>query len=174
MRKTLFRLTIVVGLLLLPFAAHWLYRAMTALPRQITIATGPEGGAYRDISKSLASEMEARHGLTVKLVHTNGSAQNRQLLRKGQVDFALYMAAPQNTRSHRNDAENSEIAFVANVYSEVAHLVVRGDTNITSISDLRSQRIALGKRDSGNYAMSLLILKHFGIDENEIDAKYLD
>jgi TRAP transporter TAXI family solute receptor len=174
MCKTLFRFIIVGGLLLLPFAAHWFYRAMTALPSHVTIATGPEGGAYRELSMRLASEMEARHGLTVELVHTNGSAENLQLLHKGQVDFALYMAAPQNTPSHKKDAQDSEIAFVANVYSEVAHLVVRGDTKITSASELSSHSIALGKRYSANHALSLLILKHIGIDEDEIDAKYLD
>ena len=66
----------------------------------------------------------------------------------------------------------SSIAFVANIYSEVAHFVVRRDAEIKHPGDLRDKRVALGMKDSGHYAMSRILLKHFGLEEKDIQAKY--
>lgn len=169
MQKTIFTLTIVVGLLLLPFAVHWGYRAATSLPSQVTIATGPEGGAYRELAESLARHLNDTHGVNVSLVHTSGSSENVQLLGEARVDLAFAMAIPGEPNRVKKKPDTSRIAFVANAYSEVIHLVVRNDEDIKSVSDLRSKRIALGEKNSGNHLMALLTIRHCGLSPNEIE-----
>lgn len=160
MRKTIYTFTIVVSLLLLPFAVHWGYRAATSLPRHVTIATGPKGGAYRELAESLARHLENTHGVKVCLVHTSGSSENVQLLSEAKVDFALAMAIPAEPNSVKEKPDTARIAFVANVYSEVVHLIVRNDEDIKHVSDLRSKRISLGEKDSGDHLMALLTIDH--------------
>ena len=165
MRKTIFTLTIVAGLLLLPFALHWGYRAATSLPSQVTIATGPKGGAYRELAESLARDLRETHGVNVSLVHTSGSSENVQLLSEAKVDFALAMAVPSEQDRPKTKLDTSRIAFVANAYSEV----VRNDEDIKHVSDLRSKRIALGEKDSGDHLMALLTIRHCGLSLDEIE-----
>ena len=68
----------------------------------------------------------------------------------------------------------SSVAFVANIYPEVAHFIVRRGAEIKHPGDLRGKRVALGNKKSGHYAMSRILLEHFGLDEKrDIHAKYL-
>lgn len=172
MRKTIYTFTIVASLLLLPFAVHWGYRAATSLPRQVTIATGPNGGAYRELAESLARDLKDTHGVNVTLVHTSGSSENLQLLGDAKVDFALAMAIPTESKSVKEKPDTARIAFVANAYSEVVHLIVRNDEDIMHVSDLRSKRIALGEKGSGDHLMALLTIHHCGLSLDEIEPVY--
>jgi TRAP transporter TAXI family solute receptor len=172
MRKTRYTLTIVAGLLLLPFALHWGYLAATSLPSQVTIATGPKGGAYRELAESLARDLRETHGVNVSLVHTSGSSENVQLLSEAKVDFALAMAVPSERHEEKTPGTRSGVAFVANAYSEVVHLVVRNDIQVETISDLRSKRVALGENQSANYLMARVILGHCGLQEPDFEPVF--
>jgi TRAP transporter TAXI family solute receptor len=172
MRKTIYTLAIVVGLLLLPFGLHWCYREVTALPRQVTIATGPEGGAYRELAESLARELEVTHHVRVKLIHTGGTSENLKMLRDAKADFALAMAVPSERHEEKTPGTRSGVAFVANAYSEVVHLVVRNDIQVETISDLRSKRVALGENQSANYLMARIILGHCGLQESDFEPVF--
>ena len=49
-------------------------------PRTVTMATGPDGGAYQEVGKRY-QEILARHGITLELVPTAGALENLALLR---------------------------------------------------------------------------------------------
>jgi TRAP transporter TAXI family solute receptor len=176
------RIAAVVTLILLPFAIRW----WTALPDEIKIATGPPGGVYRTLSEDLAKEIKEK--TKVKVVHavpTNGSLENFLLLQRGKVDFALYQPNTVDVLEHHvphlsteagsssQSGEDKKHAFVANLYSQPAHFIVRRDAGIKSPADLKGKTVNLGLKLSGNYARSLVLLQHFGLDENSINAKYL-
>ncbi len=54
MRKNWIKITVAVGLILLPIAVWWY---TTALPREITIATGPGSGLNQEIMEDLAKSL---------------------------------------------------------------------------------------------------------------------
>ena len=172
MRKALYGAVVALALLALPFVVRWCYRQVTALPPVVTIATGPAGGAYRNLAESLKRELEAAHPVRVRLTHTDGSAENLQCLDEGQVDFALAMGVPSRRDPAKKQNSYSRIAFVANTYSEVVHLVVRAGAGIETATDLKSARIALGELNSGNHAMASLILDHCGLQEADIQPVF--
>ena len=68
----------------------------------------------------------------------------------------------------------SSVRFVANLFSEAIHILVRKDSPIQKAGDLRGARIAVGTSLSGDYAMSVLLLRHLGIDELDIKAHQLN
>ncbi len=179
------RIIVVVTLILLPFAIRWVYRTLTALPSEITIATGPPGGVYLPLSENLAEEIEEKLKVKVHTLPTNGSLENFLLLQRGKVDLALYQPNTVDVLKHHVPHFATEagllpqppgvgsVAFIANLYSQPAHFIVRRDAGIESPADLKGKTVNLGLRHSGNYARSLVLLQHFGLDENSIDAKYL-
>ncbi len=90
MSKKWIRIIVAFFLVLLPVALHEIYTIWTALPSLVTIATGPPGGLYKQLSENLAHEIRLQLGLTVDTVTTSGSLTNLRLLQSGNVDFALY------------------------------------------------------------------------------------
>jgi TRAP-type uncharacterized transport system substrate-binding protein len=67
-------------------AYHWL---QPNPPRHVVLATGVAQGAYADFGKRYAAAL-ARHGITVELRNTQGSAENLALLRSDSgVDIAF-------------------------------------------------------------------------------------
>jgi TRAP transporter TAXI family solute receptor len=178
------RIAAVVTLILLPFAIRW----GTAPPNEITIATGPPGGVYLPLSESLAKEINDKLEVTVHTVPTNGSLENFLLLQRGEVDLALYQPNTVDVLQEQIPHLETEagllpkrqkrrklgsVAFIANLYSQPAHFIVRRGAGIESPADLKGKTVNLGLKLSGNYARSLVLLQHFGLDENSIDAKYL-
>ncbi|BAM03139.1 hypothetical protein PSMK_09800 [Phycisphaera mikurensis NBRC 102666] len=77
----------VVLLAAIGFAVAWSF-VEPAPPAVVRIATGPDGGAYRQIAERAAASL-ARRGIEVELRATSGSARNADLLRRGEVDAAL-------------------------------------------------------------------------------------
>jgi TRAP transporter TAXI family solute receptor len=139
------------------------------------VATGPADGRYRQIGEGLKAELLRRHpGMTVTPKETDGSLENLQLLQRGEVDFALYQTDTESILQGAPTAEHDEIAFVSNVYSEVAHFIVRNDSGINSPGDLRGHTVAIGQNKSGDYAMSQILLEHFGLDEQTVEVRRYD
>ncbi len=175
LRKTLIGVAIVIALLALPFLVTAAYHHLTAFPETIVIATGPQGGRYGAIASHLGAEIESQLGVKVRLQEqTHGSLDNLRMLREGTVDFALYQPGTERILEppHTRD-EIDEPRFIANVYPEVAHWFVRRGSGIASPADLVGRKVALGEKTSGDYAMSRLLLKQFGLDETDIDPQYL-
>ncbi len=154
-------------------SAQAIYRKLINYPDTITIATGPAGGLYRSLSENLAETIRAELGLDVRLVHTDGSFENLQRLGKGEADFALYQPGTLEVSHDYDSGLTTDVAFVAKLYSQPAHFITRSGTEIDSPADLRGKRVQLGLKNSGDYAMSLTILNHFGLDEEAVDAKHL-
>lgn len=57
-------------------------------PKQVTLATGPAQSAYDDFGTRYAQAL-ARYGIEVKLVPSEGSAQNLEWLAAGKVDLGF-------------------------------------------------------------------------------------
>jgi len=69
--------------------------------------------------------------------------------------------------------DTSSIAFVANVASEAMHVIVHRDASLSSMEELRGmKKVALGPRDSGNYAASLIVLEHCGLAKRDRDMQW--
>lgn len=175
MRKTIIGIAVIAALATLPFLVPAIYHQFTAFPKSIMIASGPQEGQYQQIAANLAEEIETQLGIEVKLEKdTHGSLDNLRLLRQGDVDFALYQPGTERVLDPEHfDNSKFQPRFVANVYPEVAHWFVRRGSGIASPGDLMGRKVSLGEKTSGDYAMSRLLLKHFGLKETDVDAQYL-
>jgi TRAP transporter TAXI family solute receptor len=166
------RIGLVIVLILLPLLIPALYVKLTGPPDRVRIGTGPAGGRYRALCRAIGQELERRLPVQVEMIHTDGSADNLALLRRGEVDLALYQQSTWETLDSAATGE-IEIAFVANLYEEPLHLIVRTGSGIEHVADLRGKAVNLGPRGSGDYGVSRFVLAHLGLEESELDAHYM-
>ncbi|NQT14922.1 MAG: TAXI family TRAP transporter solute-binding subunit, partial [Planctomycetes bacterium] len=182
--KNLIRLVVFLVLIFLPLAAWWCC-LRSPPPKQVVIATGRVEGRYAAISQALAERIETELGIPVKLLPTNGSLDNLRRVQNGTADFALYQPGTREALDeHEPDVAElagdrfehqaaGKVAFVANVYSQPAHFIVRRGAGITGPADMKGKRhrVSLGLSNSGDLAMSLTLLDHVNLDwQSDIDA----
>jgi TRAP transporter TAXI family solute receptor len=175
---------LAIFLVTLPLALLWINQLWTAYPDQIKIVLGEPGGLYRPISQNLIDQLNANssslmeQGVTTHAVESDSVWQSILKLNKNDIDFALYQAGtvPLMVAS-RGEMQNATIAglysqfddirFVANLYSEVVHVVVPTDSPITNISQLSGSCVAMGGTDSGTLALTTFLARQLYLHDIE-------
>ncbi|QDV15830.1 ABC transporter, phosphonate, periplasmic substrate-binding protein [Gimesia panareensis] len=183
MKRKVLKILIVILLISLPVILHQTYRWMTALPDRITIAAGHSEGRYYGMAEQLKSMLQEQLPIKVEILETQGSLENLKLLREGKADLGFYQPGTEFELTQREPgpkkqkravaSDNDEICFIANLYSQVMHVIVPLDSEIISVSELKGKRIAIGLPGSGDLAASLPLLDHLQLNLNEIDPAYL-
>jgi TRAP transporter TAXI family solute receptor len=130
--------------------AYWWLDPMP--PKQVRLATGPDQSAYAEFGKRYAKAL-ARHGIEVKLISTEGSAQNLELLRAGQADLAFVKGGSNEQMiDPDNELESLGSLFVEPVWlfyrEQSARKVSRGGT-LSSLAELKGLRVNVGTEGSG-------------------------
>ncbi|MEL7037873.1 MAG: TAXI family TRAP transporter solute-binding subunit [Cyanobacteria bacterium J06592_8] len=161
MQKKLTFPLIVIGISLLSVGTLLLLRNPNKV-HQLTIATGGKDGEYYAFSQAL-SEVVARHKpeIQIKVIETEGSKQNLELLKSKDADLALIQSdysIPSSTKA------------VAFLFPEMFHLIATRQSGIENVSDLRGKRIALMSEGSGSYNLFWFLSEHYGIKPNELET----
>ena len=162
---------VVVVLLCLIFGGVSYNRLASRLPHTIAIASGSEAGQYHHLAQELKEFLKLEYPrITVEIKTSNGSAENLDLIKEGEVQFAFYQ---NNSRSQTEEASNGklkdadrtdgEVRAVANLYAEVLHIVVRKSTGIETIRDLRKVNVSVGPKGSGTFQIAAQVLSHYDI-----------
>lgn len=131
-RFSVFTLLMIFVLLCLP-----------AFAGELTMATGSEKGVYHKIGTYfLPKQLDGTMAITC--VNTQGSVENIKLLKEGKVQAAMLQM----------DAlimhPDLEVEIVGVTHMEYVHLITNADSDIKSITDLKSKhKIAVGRADSG-------------------------
>ena len=105
---------------------------------------------------------------------TAGSVANVNFLRKKQIELALIQSdvvwmAYQGTVIF-NGNPFKDLRVLASLYSEKVQLVVRADSGINSLEDLKGKKISVGEKESGSAAGAIQILEAAGL-KNNVDYK---
>ena len=102
---------------------------------------------------------------------TPGSVANVNYLRKKQIELALIQSdvvwmAYQGTVIF-NGNPFKDIRVLASLYSEKVQIVVRADSGINSLEDLKGKKISVGEIESGSAAGAIQILEAAGLKNQE-------
>lgn len=130
-------------------------------PMSASMATGAQGGAYRQFAERLKEEL-AKEGFELTLVPTSGSRDNLQrlLASAGEVQIAL---AQSGLERQLEPAERARLRSLGAIYQEPLWLFYRKAVTLDRIADLRPLRLALGDDGSGTRAASDAILQANGL-----------
>ncbi len=113
-------------------------------PESLTLASGPDGGAYVGVAQEYAAIL-ARDKIRLKIVETAGSVENAQLLERGEVDAAFLQGGIQ---------VSPDVAeAVGTIFFEPVIFLARKDTAIPRNPALwKGLRINSGAEGSGTAA----------------------
>jgi TRAP transporter TAXI family solute receptor len=133
-----------------------------APPREITIATGDEKGAYHAFGLRYR-DLLARDGITLKVRNTAGSVENLKLL--GAPESGVELAFVQGGVGDPNSSPM--LASLASLYFEPLWVFHRSEVRLVRLTDLRGKRIAVGPEGSGTRAIAMQLLADNALDDRE-------
>ena len=146
----------------LVFAAIWFAtsRLSPLPPRAVTMATGPDGGAYQEFGKRYR-EILARHGITLNLVPTAGALENVALLRDPRSGVGIALLQGGIT----SEKESPDLDSLGTVFYEPLWFFHRLGFDIGDLEALRGRKLSIGPEGSGTRALVLLLLARQRLDQ---------
>ena len=151
-------------------AANAAIRAAVARATQgYAIAAGAEHGQYFRFAQALSDPK----GVRIVPLITRGGEENLRMLRDGKVALALSqgdaaLAAYAGKGSFAEDGPYATLRAVGSLYPEPVHVIVRGDSAITSVSELAGRRVAVGQVGAASRTTALRVLDAHGIGAKNV------
>jgi uncharacterized protein len=143
---------------------------------RITIATGNTGGVYYTLGGGLAQLISDNTPLKASAAETGASVQNIQQLVAGDYDvaFALADTAADAVNGKASfEGKPQDIEALARIYPNYTQVVVRADSGINSVADMKGKRISTGSPKSGTEVIANRLLEAAGVGQSDISAQRL-
>jgi len=164
----------------------------TQEPRYFRIGTAATGGSFFEIGGLVAGAVSGPTegppcgrggscgvpGLVAVAQATPGSIGNLRLIDSGQIEsgFAQADLAGWAYKGEKLFAESGplrRLRAIGGLFPAAAHLVVRADSPIRSLADLKDRTIAIGGADSGSAADAAVLFDAAGFGERDLIRKNL-
>lgn len=114
--------------------------------RQVRIATGSPTAVYYAIGTALSGIIDQElPNVDAGVLVTAASAENLELVSQGRAEVGFTQSDVLVT----GGKPKPSMVALARVYDDLLHLVVRADTGIETLTDLKSRRVSVGARGSG-------------------------
>jgi TRAP transporter TAXI family solute receptor len=145
-------------------------RLRVAVHRPGTVASLIAGGLQDVLNRTL-------EGADIELVEQPGMMSTLRALDSGEVDLGLafnllafHAVKTEQVLGHRSDA----IMALTVAYNTPAQIVVRSDSDVKTIADLKGKRVSLGIAESAERFCSQIVLPHLGIGAADISDLFID
>jgi hypothetical protein len=117
-------------------------------------------------------------GLVAVAQATKGSVENIRMIVAGQIESGIAQSdivswAYAGTGIFAGDRAMNELRAIASLFRESVQLVVRADSSIRSLGDLKGKRVSLGQIGSGTLADARIVLAAAGLSEQDITVEHL-
>lgn len=158
-RLNTFFLTLFI--LLLASAGAYVYLDNSREERLI-IAAGARSSEGFQLVEAIATVVQRHHPkLHIEVIETGGSLDNSRLIDEGLADMATMQADGNSSASG---------LLIASLYSDAYHLIVRSDSAIEDVSDLRGKTIALPSKGSAQNTSFWFLASHYGLTESDMTS----
>jgi uncharacterized protein len=152
-------------IILLAIVLFWV-QMVQGQTRSLSMATGPTGGTYARIGEDIKGLVE-KEGMGIRLVTSNGSFENIELLAKGEAELAMvqldalrYFVDVAKAEGVGNVFERLKV--ILNLYPEEIH-VLTNKPEITSFYHLEGRKISVGPPKSGTALTGEVLLKLYDV-----------
>lgn len=162
---------VLLPLLLLVGLTGWLTLKMLqpAPPDTLVILGGPEGSSFQSTAEKY-KKIIAAHGVKVKVVTTDGSDENLQLLMNKKV--AADVALVQNGLADQEELKS--LVSLGTLYVQPVLVFYRSSRNIDQITQLKHKRVAIGPEGSGTHVLARKIFEANEIKSDEVNLLTMD
>jgi TRAP transporter TAXI family solute receptor len=139
---------------------------MNPLAIVIILGTATPGGGFPVFGDAFADMVNAQDpALSIQTRNTKGSAENVPLLEANKLDLGLVAGEIASAALAQPD---TKLRIVAAMYSSPGMFVVRGDSPVRAIADLKGRPVVLGTQGSGLTVMGRGVLEVLGVEVKPI------
>jgi uncharacterized protein len=155
----------------------------SAAPQLLNVATATTGGAYYPIGNAIAQLWNEKvPNVRASAQATNGTPHNIQLMSKKDAEVAIAQTgvvfqAVNGVETFKPQGKQTFFSGATHLYPNVMHWVVRRDSPIKSLADLKGKRLVPGPQNSATELNSREMLALLNLDyrtRGELKADYLD
>lgn len=123
-----------------------------APPKELSIATASKTGAYYNYAHQYA-KLFSKEGIKLNVIETSGTAENLELLAKGEVEVAF-------VQSGVGDAvKYPDLSGLASLYMEPLLIFTRNGEEISTLLDAKGRKLAIGAEGSGTRSIMMNLLQ---------------
>lgn len=150
---------VVLGFILVVAGLAVFWFVHSSPPRVVVITSGPPGSIFDTNAQRYAAFL-APYGVTLKIVHSQGSLENLQRLQNphSRVDVGFVQGGLAGTNT-------AGVVSLGSISYEPLLIFYRGEAPVRMLSQLEGKRLAIGSEGSGAHSLALLLLQTNGILE---------
>lgn len=142
------------------------------------IGTGSATGNYYQFANAVCSVVNTVTGANITVNSTGGSTENARLMGQEENEFAMIQSdvfsyAQQGIELFAN-GKIDNFSGVTACYPEMVQMVVRKDSGIKSVADMRGKNICVGAVGSGYEVAARQILGAYGMTYDDINETFAD
>jgi uncharacterized protein len=133
--------------------------------RRIVVATGSGGGVYQVLGDTFVRRLREDTDMDARALATAAAVENLRLVGRGTADvgFATTDAAALAAAGRDPFDVPQAVVALARLHDDYVHVVVRADSAIRALADLRGRRVSTGPRSSGSELVAGRLLGLVGI-----------
>jgi TRAP transporter TAXI family solute receptor len=148
-------------------ALGWMQLRLDRLDRVLVVAGGQPGGEYAGVAGLIAAALAGRD-VPASAIATSGGVENARLLHGNLAEVALIQndvagMAAHGTGPFAADGAMAELRALGSLFPEPVQVVVKAGSPLTSIAELKGQRVELASEDSGTRANAEALLAASGV-----------
>jgi TRAP transporter TAXI family solute receptor len=142
----------------------------------VTLGTATPGGGFPVYGDAVAEAINGLDpALEVRTRNTKGSTENVPMLERGELDLGLVQGEVAHEALSGVGRPPADLRILAAMYPTPGLFVVRAESPVRTIEDLRGKPVAFGARGSGLVVLARYVLDGLGLDqERDFQAVYLD
>ena len=141
----------------------------------ITIGTGGVTGTYYPTGGAICrmvNKMKKTSGIRCSVESTGGSVYNVNTIQAGELDFGIAQSDTvyqgYNGKGKFEGRAVKELRSVIAIYPELLAFVVRKDSGIKTLTDIKGKKVNLDTPGSGTRMTTDIILEAFGIKHSDL------
>lgn len=138
------------------------------------IYSGSTSGVYFKVAAAICDMMSLtfdRHRVHCVPLRSQGVGSNIRLMKEGRVQLAIVQSNT-NWEAQKGITPIPGARSVMSLHDEMGLLVVRNDSGIESIADLRGKRINIGPEGSASRELWIELLSRYNITLDDLDTVY--
>lgn len=157
-------LLVVAFLGVLPMASSTSAQNRTS----VILGTATPGGGFPVYGAAFTETVNAADpSLSIEPRNTKGSTENVPMLEAGTLDMALVQGEVAYEVLSGIGRAPANLKIIAAMYSTPGMFVVRADSPVRSIADLKGKPVAFGAQGSGLVILARYVLDGLGLDQNK-------
>jgi len=154
--------------------------AFSSNDQYLIVGTGGVTGVYYPTGGAICRMINRdrdRHGIRCGVESTSGSVYNLEKIRQLDLDMGVVQSDWQHhavlgTGEFKSQGPDRNLRSVFSIYSEPFTLVVRADSNIKTLDDLKGKRVNIGNQGSGHRATMEVLMQALGWSKDYFSQVY--